>query len=89
MRTVEASEFNEVPVVSFVCLQRRSQDDPVVLYSVLDRPTKVINEERDRPFNPPRIIVVQDQDASPANQAPKIEQVQEDCIEAVVAIDES
>src|SRR5215210_4767402 len=56
--------------------------------NLFELPAKVRQEERYRPCDGRQLVVVEENDASRANETPEIDEVDEDPVEAVVTVDE-
>src|SRR5215210_4612552 len=69
-----------------------AEDGPLVVNvcgrDLLERPTQVRREERRRPRDRRQLVVIEKDDTSRADETPQVDEVDEDALEAVVALDE-
>ena len=80
--------LDEVPEVSLVFMRGGPHHDRVLVHDLLDLPVEIGCVERHRAPDPGQIVVIEDDDPSSAHEVPKVVQVHEDPVKAVIAVDE-
>ena len=92
LSTAASSEVDEVSKVPGVVRRCGADHDPMVIVLAwrlfLHMPIEVGQEERNGAPDPGKVVVIENDDAAPAQQASKVEEIQEHAVEAMVPIHE-